>query len=535
LVLFGAVTVVLLIAAANFAGLLMARAVTRRREMAVRAALGGTRVRLVRQALTENLLLATLGGCVRIALANWATHLLVAAKPAPLEHVSRISADWSVLLFGIVVSLVTGLVFGIVPAWNGSRANAADALKQEGRTATAGLGGLRLRTVLVVGQMALALVLLVGAGLLLKSFAKLSAVDPGFNPEHVFSIPIRLPATRYAEIPKQTLLRRGMLGRLNSLPGAEAAMVSDVPLSGDDLTHTVAFDGRQPVAPGDEPAAQTFCVMGDYFRTMQIPILAGRALSDSDGEDHQLVAVVNRTFVNRFYAGQNPIGQRIRWARDKDPQWMTIVGVVADNRQKSLADSAVPAVFSPFAQTNEAWRRWMSVVVRTSVDAGQVLPAVKREIWSLGSRIPLDKIVSMDAVIGLSMSEKQFNLSLLALFAELALVLAATGIYSVISYSVSQRTHEIGIRMAVGARRGDVLRMIVAQAMRLAFLGLVVGVAGAFARTRVMASLLFEVTPTDPLTFVAVAALMIGVMLLACFIPALRAMWVDPMQALRYE
>ena len=535
LVLFGAVTVVLLIAAANFAGLLMAHGVTRQREMALRAALGGTRVRLVRQALTENLLLAALGGCVGITLANWATHLLVAAKPAPLEHVSRVSMDWSVLLFGLVVSLVTGLVFGVLPAWNGSRIDAADTLKQEGRTATAGLGGIHLRTVLVVGQMALALVLLVGAGLLLKSFAKLSAVDPGFNPEHVFSIPIRLPATRYAEIPKQTLLRRGMLERLNSLQGVKAAMVSDVPLSGDDLTHDVAFEGRQPVAPGDEPAVQTFCVMGDYFRTMQIPILAGRALSDSDREDHQLVVVVNRTFVNRFYAGQNPIGQRIRWARDKDPQWMTIVGVVADNRQKSLADSAVPAVFSPFAQSNEAWRRWMSVVVRTSVDSGQVLPAVKREIWSLDSWIPLDKVVSMDAVIGLSMSERRFNLSLLALFAGLALVLAAAGIYSVISYSVSQRTHEIGIRMAVGARRGDVLRMIVAQGMRLALLGLAVGVAGAFALTRVMASLLFEVTPTDPLTFVVVAALMIAVMLLACFIPSLRAMRVDPMQALHYE
>jgi putative ABC transport system permease protein len=535
-VLFGAVTVVLLIAAANFGGLLMARAVTRRREMALRAALGGMRMRLVRQALTENILLAVLGGCAGIALSNWATQILVAAKPAPLEHVSRISVDSNVLLFGLAVSLVTGLVFGFVPAWSGSRSDAADALKQEGRTASAGLRGLRFRTVLAVGQMALALVLLVGAGLLFKSFAKLSAVDPGFNAEHVLSIPIRLPEMHYAQTPKQTLLRRGILERLNALPGVKAAMVSDLPLSGDELTHAIAFEGRQPVAPGDEPAVQTFCVMGDYFRTMQIPIRAGRALNDSDREDSPLVAVVNRTFVDRFYAGQNPIGQRIRWARDEDPQrWMTIVGVVADNRQTSLANSAVPAVFSPFAQSNEEWRRWMSVVVRTSMETRQVVPAVKREIWSLDSRIPLDKIVSMDEVVGHSMSQRRFNLWLLGLFSGLAMALAAIGIYSVISYSVSQRTHEIGIRMAVGARRADVLGMIVAQGMRLAVLGLAVGVAGAVALTRVMASLLFEVTPTDPLTFIAVAALMMTVLLVACFIPALRAMQVEPMHALRYE
>ena len=535
LVLFGAVTVVLLIAAANFAGLLMARAVKRQRQTAVRAALGGTRLRLVRQALTENILLAILGGCVGIAFANGATHLLLAAKPAPLELVGRISVDSGVLLFGFGVSLLTGLVFGLVPAWSGSRADAAGALKQEGASSTAGVSGLRFRTALTVLQMALALVLLVGAGLLLKSYAKLSNVDPGFNPEHAFSIPIRLPATRYAEIPKQTMLRRAILDRLNALPGIEAAMVSDVPLSGDDLTHGIAFEGRQPIAPGDEPAVETFCVMGDYFRTMQIPIVAGRGLSDSDREDHLLVAVVNRTLANRFYAGQSPIGQRIRWARDKDPRWMTIVGVVADNRQNSLADSAVPGVFSPFAQSDEAWRRWMSVVVRTSIDAGQALPAVKREIWSLDSRIPLDKIVSMDAVIGLSMSDRRFNLSLLGLFSGLALVLAAIGIYSVISYSVSQRSHEIGIRMAVGARRGDVLRMIAAQGMRLAALGLAGGVAGAFALTRVMASLLFEVTPTDPLTFAVMAVFMMAVLMLACCIPALRAMRIEPIEVLRYE
>jgi predicted permease len=535
-VLFGSVCVVLLIACANFAGLLMARTVTRRREMVIRAALGSGRRRLIRQALTDSTLLAVLGGAAGLLLARWGTELLAAAKPAALAHVSRISIDSSVLVFGLTVSTLTGLIFGLAPAWSASRAEVGDALKQEGRTSTAGLAGHGFRKALVVAEMALALVLLVGAGLLIKSFARSRSVDPGFNPEHVLTGSIQLPATRYAEIPKQTRFRRELLARLNSLPGFQAAMVGDLPLDGSEVTHNLAFEGRPPVAAGDEPEVDTFCVMGDYFRVMQIALRAGRTLTDMDREDQPLVAVINEALAHQFFAHQNPIGQRIRFARETGaPRWMAIVGVVGDVKQYSLTQPAYPAVFTPFVQSNEAWRRWMSVVVRTPGASASVVLAVKRQIWSLDNQIPLNRIESMDELLAQSLAERRFNMLLLGLFAGLAVILAAVGLYGVMSYGVSQRTHEIGIRMAVGACRSDVLKLVMRQGARLAVLGLASGVLGALALTRLMASLLFGVTPTDPATFATIALLMTTVVLLACFIPARRATRVDPIVALRYE
>jgi len=535
-VLFGAVCVVLLIACANFAGLLMARTVARRREMVIRAALGGGRRRLIRQALTESTLLAVLGGAAGLLLARWGTGLLVAAKPSALAHLNGISMDPTVLVFGLAVSTLTGLIFGLAPAWNASRADVADTLKQEARTATAGADKHGFRNVLVVVQVALALVMLTAAGLLIKSFSRLRSVDPGFNPAHVLSISIQLPVTRYAEIPKQTEFRRELLGRLNSLPGIEAAMAGDVPLTGSEVAHSVAFEGRPPVPAGDEPEVDTFCVMGDYFRVMQIPLLAGRTLTDLDRENHPLVAVINEALARQFFAHQNPLGQRIRWGRETGPpRWMTIVGVVGDVKQYSLAEPAYPAVFTPFAQSNEAWRRWMSVVVRMTQSSAKLIPAVKGQVWSLDGQIPLNRIQSMDELLGLSLAERRFNMFLLGLFAGMAMILAAVGIYGLLSYSVSQRTHEIGVRMAVGARRRDVLKLVMGQGGRLAIVGLAAGVLGALALTRLMASLLFGVTATDPATFATVVALMLALVLLACFVPARRAMRVDPMVALRHE
>ena len=535
-VLFGAVCVVLLIACANFAGLLMARTVTRRREMVIRAALGGGRRRLIRQALTESTLLAVLGGTAGLLLAKWGTGLLVAAKPSALAHLNGISMDPTVLGFGLAVSTLTGLIFGLAPAWNASRADVAEALKQEGGTATASAAKHSFRNVLVAAELALALLMLTAAGLLIKSFARLRSVDPGFNPAHVFSISIQLPVTRYAEIPKQTEFRRGLLERLNSLPGIEAAMAGDVPLTGSEVAHSVVFEGRPPVPVGDEPEVDTFCVMGDYFRVMQIPLRAGRTLTDLDREDQPLVAVISEAFVRQFFAHQNPLGQRIRWGRETGPpRWMTIVGVVGDVKQYSLAEPAYPAVFTPFAQSNEAWRRWMSVVVRMPQSSASLIPAVKGQIWSLDSQIPLNRIQSMGELLDLSLAERRFNMSLLGLFAGMAMILAAVGIYGLLSYSVSQRTHEIGVRVAVGARRRDVLKLVLGQGARLAAVGLAAGVLGALALTRLMASLLFGVTATDPATFATVALLMMAVALLACFVPARRAMRVDPMVALRHE
>ncbi len=534
-VLFAAVSVVLLIACANFAGLLMARSVARRREMVIRAALGGGRRRLIRQALTESTLLAFLGGLAGLLLARWGTRLLISAKPAALANLSAVTMDWSVLAFGLAVSTLTGLIFGLIPAWKASRPQLADTMKQEGRTATAGLAGHGFRRVLVVAEMALALVLLAGAGLLIRGFSQLRAVDPGFNPAHVVSIDVHLPPTRFTEIPKQTAFRRELLARLNALRGVQAAMVGDAPLNGSEVAHRLAFEGR-PVTPGDEPEVDTFCTMGDYFRVMQIPLRAGRGLTEMDREGQPLAAMINESLARKYFSGQNPVGQRIRWARETGAaRWMTIVGVAGDVKQYSLAQPALPAVFTPFPQSNESWRRWMSVVARISREQAGLIPAIKREIWALDSEIPLNRIHTMDERLNQSLAEHRFNMFLLGLFAGLAVILAAVGLYGVMSYIVSQRTHEIGIRMAVGARRSDVLKLVLRQGASLAIAGLGAGMAGALGLTRLMRSLLFGVTPTDPVTFAAVVLLMIGVVLMACVIPARRAMRVDPMVALRDE
>ena len=313
-------------------------------------------------------------------------------------------------------------------------------------------------------------------------------------------------------------------------------MVGDIPLNGGRLTHNLTIEGQPPQPPGAEPEVDTFCVMGDYFQVMQIPLREGRGLTDMDREDHPLVAVINQAMARQLFAGQNPIGQRIRWARDTDPaRWMSIVGVVGDVKQASLAAPAYPAVFTPFSQSDEAWRRWMSVVVRASDNSASLLPAMKGQIWSLDNRIPVDHVLGMDTVMGKSLSERRFNMTLLTLFAGLAASLAFVGIYSVMSYTVSQRTHEIGIRMAVGARRNDVLKLIAGQGAFLALVGLGAGILGGFAVTRVMTSLLFDVTPTDPVTIAAATVVMMVVVLLACYFPARRAIGIDPIQSLRYE
>jgi putative ABC transport system permease protein len=510
--------------------------VVRRREIVVRAALGGGRGRLICQTLTESTLLAVMGGAAGVLLAKIGTNLLVTAKPVAFAHLNEISMDYRALLFGLGVSILSGLVFGAAPAWSASRTDIADGLKRDDRTATESRRGMSFRKILVAGQLALAVILLTGAGLLLKSFARLRFVDPGFNPENLTIVPVTLPAARYDAIAKQTRFRREVLERLNALPGVEAAMAGDVPLDGNEVVHRLILEGGRPTPVGEELEADTFCVMGDYFRVMQTPLRAGRALNDSDREDHPLAAVVNEALVRTYFGGQNPVGMRIRWARDADRgRWMTVVGVVADVKQDSLAEPAFPTVYTPFVQSDEAWRRWMSIVVRSERKPATLVPEVKRQIWSVDSGIPLDHIGSMEAALGLSLSERRFNTALLSLFAGLAVALAAVGVYSVMAYSVSQRTHEIGIRMAVGARHGDLVRLVVAQGARLAAIGLIAGLAGAFALTRLMTRLLFEVAPSDPLTMAAAALFMISLALLACYIPARRAARVDPMAALRCD
>ncbi|MGH9865444.1 MAG: FtsX-like permease family protein, partial [Candidatus Acidiferrales bacterium] len=383
---------------------------------------------------------------------------------------------------------------------------------------------------------ALALVLRAGAGLLIKGFSRLRAVNPGFNPANVLTMYLQLPATRYAKTPKQTQFRRELLTRLNSLPGVQAAMVSDIPLGGNYLSHNFVIDGRPPVPVGDEPEIQSLSVMGDYFRVMQIPIRAGRDFTDMDREGQPLVTIINEAAVKEYFPHQSPLGARVDWARRDGPhKWMTVVGVAADVKHSGLNQPTDPAVFAPYAQSDEAWRRWMSLAIRTRSGSTGLVDEVKKQVWSLDSQIPLSNVQSMDELLAASLAEQRFNMILLGAFAGLALVLAAVGIYGVMAYTVSQRTHEIGIRMALGAQRGDVLRQVVGQGAKLALAGIVIGLAGAVVLTRLMASLLFDVKPTDPLTFAGVAIVLAIVALAACYIPARRAMRVDPMTALRYE
>ena len=536
LILFGAVGFVLLIACANFAGLLVARAVARRQELVIRTALGAGRIRLIRQALTESAVLALLGGFAGLLLARWGTAVLLSLKPPALARFTHIPIDAHVLAFALGVSLLTGIVFGAAPAWSVARADVAESIKEGGRTTTAGRSGHLLRGTLVTAEFALALVLLVGAGLLIKGFSRLRSVNPGFNPQNITTMFMELPLTRYNEIPRQTQFRRQLLAGLNSLPGVEAAMITDIPFGGNDVDHAMIIDGRPPLPVGSEPNVQTLSVMGDYFRVMQIPLRAGRVFTETDREGQPLVAIVNEQFVKQFFPHENPLGARIDWARNEPPRnWMTIVGVVADVRHFGLNQPADPAVYSPFSQSDERWRSFMTLTIRSSRPMGDLAAEVKRQVWSIDRQLPVSLVQSMDELMAGSLEQQRFNVSLLGIFAGLAMVLAAVGIYGLMSYSVSQRTHEIGVRLAIGAQRRDVLGLVVRDGARLAFLGIVIGLGAALALTRLMASLLFEVKPTDPPTFLVVAILLACVGLFACYIPARRATRVDPMVALRYE
>jgi predicted permease len=536
LVLFGAVALVLLIACANFAGLLMARTIARQQEFVIRASLGAGRGRLIRQALTESGILAIIGGAAGLLLAKGGTGFLVSLKPAELERFSGIQMDAHVFLFVFGISLLTGAVFGLMPAWSTSRADVAESLKEGARGSTAGPVSQVLRQLLVTAEFALALILLVGAGLLIKGFSRLRSVNPGFNPTNVMTMHLQLPATRYAEIPRQTEFRRQVLARLNSLAGVEAAMVTDIPLGGNYVGHSFVIDGRPPIPVGAEPETQTLSVMGDYFRVMQIPIRAGRSFTAMDREGQPLVAVINEEMVRKFFPHENPLGARIDWSRREGPhQWMTIIGVAQDVKHSGLNQPVDPVVYAPFPQSDEAWRRWMTLAIRTPGASAQLIEEVKKRVWSVDSQIPVSEVHSMADLMGVSLAQQRFNMLLLGLFAALALILAGVGIYGMMAHRVGQRMHEIGIYIALGAQRRDVLRLVLGDGAKLVFFGIAIGIAGAIALTRVMTSLLFEVKATDPETFAVVAILLAIVALAACYVPTRRAMLVDPVIALRYE
>ncbi len=532
LILFAAVTFVLLIACANFANLLLARAAERQREFVIRGALGAGRWRLMRQMLTESLLLSLAGGAAAIVLAFWATSLLVSFKPENLPRVAEIGVDGRVLGFTLGISVLTGLIFGLVPAWTASRGQVGDALKEGGRSSTAGSARQRLRSAFVVVELAVALVLLVGAGLLVKTFWNLRSVDPGFNPENLVTMRVELPETRYADVASQTRFRKQVLAGMNSLPGVQAAMISELPLSGDSLNHDFLVENRPPIAPGDEPSVETRSVLGDYFNVMQIPLQRGRDFAAPDfDEKAPLVGIANETLVRQHFPNEDPLGKRVRWARNPQVQWITIVGVVGDVKHFGLDVPEEPALYTPYTQINP-WKRWMSFAVRTQ---GNAFGDLKQQIWKVDSQLPVTRVETMSEVAATSFAARRFNMSLLSVFAGLALVLAAIGIYGVMSNAVTQRTQEIGIRLALGARAIDVLKLIIRDGLVLVSIGVALGLAGAYALTRLMTTLLFGVTPTDGWTIGVVSAVLIGIALLACFIPARRATRVDPLVALHYE
>jgi putative ABC transport system permease protein len=535
LILFGAVSFVLLIACANVANLLLARAANRRREIAIRTALGARQLRLFRQLLTESVLLSVIGGAVGLALAQILTRVLVIVGPEDIPRLNEVAVDGRVLAFAFAVSVLTGIVFGLAPGVHVTKLGLGDSLKEGGRI-QAGSIPQRFRSGLIAGQFALAVVLLIGAGLLFRSFMSLQSVDPGFYTEKLLTMEFNLPVDPYREIPRRTVFFQRVLEQVQSLPGTEAvALTTDLPFGTGSIDHNLAFEGR-PVEPGTEPEIGYRGISPNYFEVMNIPLLEGRGFTNQDREGTLPVAIINRQMARQYYPDRSPLGQRIRWARRETIRWITIVGVVEDVRSAGLDADDAHAVYAPFMQEQSWWRTWMSVVVRTSTsDPMTLASAIKSEIADIDPNLPVANMLPMTQLIADSSKDRRFHLLLLTSFAAIALALAAVGIYGVLSYAVAQRNNEFGIRMAMGAKTGDILGMVIRQGMLLTAVGLVIGIALAFAVTRVMVSLLFEVSPTDPITFAGVALILSLVALAASFFPARHATRVDPLEALRYE
>ena len=534
LVLLIAVGVVLLIACVNVANLLLARAATRTREIAIRSALGAGRMRVVRQLLTESFLLALLAGALGMILAAWGIDVLVRLSPEDLPRVGEIHLDGRVLGFTAILSMLTGIVFGLAPAMQVTRANLVDALKESSLSATAGMHRHRLRSSLVVVEMALALVLLVSAGLLIHSFISLQSVNPGFNPHNVMASYIDLPDEKFSNAQKVQFMR-GLMPRVKALPGvSNAAAIMPLPLSGNEFQVAVEIEGR-PTAKSDEAISSVRAITEDYFRTMQIPFLQGREFKEQDGTEATPVVIVNESLAQKFFPGENPVGKRIRpgISTDGKPGRMReIVGVVGNVKHRDLGAEWTPECYIPFAQLPFDT---MTIVARTASNPSVLAMPIAEAVLSVDKDVPTFQARTLEDYLNGTIAIPRFNSFLLGMFAGLALVLTAVGLYGVISYSVAQRTHEIGIRMALGGQPRDMMRLVVGQGLRLALIGVGLGLVAALFFTRFVSSLLFGITPADPISYAGVIFLLLGVVLLACYIPARRAMRVDPMVALRYE
>jgi putative ABC transport system permease protein len=534
LVVLGAVGLVLLIACVNIANLCLTRVAGREREIAIRIALGAGRARVVRQLLVESLLLGLVGGTAGLLLAVWGADVLVASAPADIPRLQEVRVDGRVLAFALATSLVTSFLFGLLPALQASRANLNETLKEGGRSSTGGPRGQRVRGALVVSEVALSLVLLVGAGLMVKSFAKLQRVDPGFRTEGVLTMQLSLPRSRYAEERQVTDGIARIADRLRAVPGVRAAGAgSALPLGGGGfyLGRVFLAEGMPEPPAGPDYPANWNVVTPDYFVALQLLVLRGRAFTERDDAGSPPVVIVNETMARRMFPNGDALGKRIRSWRDEN-ELREIVGVVQDVRYMGRDDGPRGLVYVPHRQ--DTWRS-MVLAVRTDGDPTRLAGELRDAVWSVDRDLAMANVTTMQQVLVASTAGPRFSMALLGAFAGLAVLLAAVGIYGVLSYSVSSRTHEIGVRMALGAQRGDVLRLVIKQGLALILVGVAAGLAAAYALAHVMANLLYEVSATDPAVFALVPLLLAVVALVACYVPARRATKVDPMVALRYE
>jgi len=530
LALLGAVAFVLLIACANVANLLLARSAARRKEVAIRTALGASRARVIRQMLTESVLLSAIGGAFGLVLSVWFTDLLVSISPADAPRLDQVNVDGGVLMFTLGITALTGVLFGLAPALQASKLDVSTSLKVGGRTGES-VQRTSLRSLLLIAEVALSLMLLVGAGLLMKSFMRLQEVKPGFNPERVLIASLSLPGGKYKEDHQYIDFHRQLRERLSSLPGVQAVGAGvNLPLGASDYGIGRAFipEGRPLVAEESMNASYSATTIG-YFEALQIPLLAGRAFNERDQPDSPKVTVINRaTAVKHFGSEATAIGKRLTiWRDEKFPR--EIVGVVGDTKPSLLQQDAGAQIYVP--QTQDIWS-FMTYAIRTSGEPEALIPALRREVLAFDPEQPIFNVRTMEDVVRASIGSRRVSAQLFAVFAGTALLLAALGIYGVMAYSVTQRTQEIGIRMALGAQSGDVLRMIVRQGMTLTLLGIATGLIGALALTRIIAGLLFGVGATDPVTFIGISLLLLTVAFLACYLPARRAAKLDPMIAL---
>ena len=539
LMLLAAVGFVLLIACANVANLLLARASARRREIAIRRALGAGRLRLIRQLVTESVLLSLLGGVLGLLIAVWGVDLLVKFSPANIAQLSEINVNGSVLAFTLVMSLATGIIFGLAPAIQASNPDLQETLKDAARSTTGGAHRNRMRSLLVISEFALALMLLISAALLIRSFRQLQTVDPGFNSANILTARLWLPQPNqpetgpYFKHSSRAQLYQQVLQRVAALPGVQSVGgVSQLPLDGAQFSSTFRIEGKAN-AVDDIYSAQTMLASPGYFTTLGVPLLRGRLFTEQDDEKSPGAVVISQTLAQKFFPGEDPVGRRIRFRGGRtEPPWMTIVGITQDVKTEGLDVDNRPQIYFSILQISNLS---LALTIRTVSDPGALAEAVRREVRAVDPDLPVYGIRTMEEVMAKAVSQRRFSMVLLGVFALIAHLLSAVGISGVMAYSVSQRTHEIGVRMALGAQPRDVLRMIITQGLILICSGMAAGLAGAFIVTRFLSGLLFNVSPRDPLTFAGITLLLAAVALLACYVPARRATKVDPMIALRYE